>query len=213
MRVESYFSPAAAGESEVVEKRSRFIGHVVPADSEDKAREAISRARSRYHDARHHCWCYIIRGVAERYSDDGEPQGTAGLPMLEVFRRGGIVDFCCVVTRYFGGTLLGAGGLSRAYGEAAKQALEDSGLAEFRLYECMSITCAYNLLGAIKSDIEQAGGIAESVEYGENVLFSVIVPDGYAQTLNKRLADTSAGAVTGVVTGRKWSPNSFSRYK
>ena len=201
---EVYNSPAGIGKSEVVEKRSRFIGLVVPVESEAAAREEIARVKAQYHDARHNCWCYVLRDGSERYSDDGEPQGSAGLPMLEVFRRGGIVDVCCVVTRYFGGILLGTGGLSRAYSEAAKLALADAGTAEFKLYECVRVICPYNLLGIIKSSAESAGGTVEDIEYGENVVFHLLAQNGQATELNKRLTDVSAGVVSGVVTGQKW---------
>ena len=109
-----YYIPTGAGGSEYVEKRSQFLGHVRRVETEDEARAFIAEMKKKHYDARHNCWCYIIRGGAERYSDDGEPQGTAGIPMLEVFRREEITNVVCVVTRYFGGVLLGAGGLLRA---------------------------------------------------------------------------------------------------
>jgi len=204
LREESYIAPAGEGESELIEKRSRFIGYVAPADSEEAAKDVIARARSNYHDARHHCWCYILREGAERYSDDGEPQGTAGLPMLEVFRREGLVDFCCVVTRYFGGTLLGAGGLSRAYSGAAKLALLNAGIAKYSHWECMNVVCTYNLFGNIRQEIENLGGRIENTEYGENVVLSVIITEEKSELLSRRLADASAGTVKGLAAGRKW---------
>ena len=204
MRSESFFVPAGVGVAEIVEKRSRFIARVTPVCSEDDARAEIEHVRQRYHDARHNCWCYILRGGPERYSDDGEPQGTAGLPMLEVFRRGGILDVCCVITRYFGGILLGAGGLSRAYAGASKQALEAAGIAEMRLWDCLEIDCGYAILGKVKNEISAAGGVVENIEYGENTVLCVFLPAGRAESLNKRLADASAGAVHGRVTGEIW---------
>ena len=109
-----YYIPTGPGEAEFTEKRSRFLGHVRRVESEEEAKAFIAEMKKKYYDARHNCWCYIIRDGAERYSDDGEPQGTAGIPMLEVFRREGLCNVVCVVTRYFGGVLLGAGGLLRA---------------------------------------------------------------------------------------------------
>ena len=120
----TFLQPAAFGESEYAEKRSRFIGSVWPIESEEDARAKIEETKRRYYDARHNCWCYLLRDGTARYSDDGEPQGTAGQPMLGVFQGGGITNVCCVVTRYFGGVLLGTGGLVRAYTAAAKQALD-----------------------------------------------------------------------------------------
>ena len=106
----TYFVPTGENEAELVEKRSRFIGHVFPVTCEAQARACIESVRKKHYDARHHCWCFRLReGGVERCSDDGEPQGTAGQPMLNVFQREGVQNVCCVVTRYFGGILLGAG--------------------------------------------------------------------------------------------------------
>ena len=105
--MDSYRIPTKSGASEYVDKRSRFLGLVRPVGSEDEARTIIAACKKQYHDARHNCWCYLLRDGTERYSDDGEPQGTAGIPMLEVFRRAGVTNVVCVVTRYFGGVLLG----------------------------------------------------------------------------------------------------------
>ena len=125
-----YYVPARDSETEFTEKRSRFIGHVWRVETEEEAREKIAQMKAKYYDARHNCWCYVIReGNITRYSDDGEPQGTAGQPMLEVFRREGVENVCCVVTRYFGGVLLGTGGLLRAYTRSAKDALAEAGRA------------------------------------------------------------------------------------
>ena len=127
---ESYIVPFGEGEAEYVEKRSRFIGRIWPVSSEEEARRRIEETRKQRYDARHHCWCYILRdGNVMRYSDDGEPQGTAGQPMLNVFLREELTNVCCVVTRYFGGILLGAGGLTRAYGCTAKLALNAAGIS------------------------------------------------------------------------------------
>ena len=119
-----YRVPSRPSKTEFTEKRSTFIGHVFPVETEEEARGRIGEMKKKYHDARHNCWCYLIKDGAVRYSDDGEPQGTAGQPMLNVFQKEGVANAVCVVTRYFGGILLGAGGLTRAYGGTAKLALE-----------------------------------------------------------------------------------------
>ena len=119
-----YLAPSRPSETEFTEKRSTFIGHVWPVETEEEARARIDEMKKKYHDARHNCWCYLIKDGPVRYSDDGEPQGTAGQPMLAVFQKEGVVNACCVVTRYFGGVLLGAGGLVRAYTQSAKDALD-----------------------------------------------------------------------------------------
>ena len=115
--------PFGPSETEFTEKRSRFIGHLLPAETEEQAREFIAQMKKKYYDARHNCWCYLIGGDTIRYGDDGEPQGTAGQPMLNVFQRENVTNVVCVVTRYFGGILLGAGGLTRAYSKSARDAL------------------------------------------------------------------------------------------
>ena len=157
---ESYIVPFGEGEAEYVEKRSRFIGHVWPVDSEEEARRRIEETRKRHYDARHNCWCYVLReGNVMRYSDDGEPQGTAGQPMLNVFVREEVTNVCCVVTRYFGGILLGAGGLTRAYGGTAKLALNEAGISRMRLWATLAIPCAYSQYERVKLLVEGEGGI------------------------------------------------------
>ena len=129
-----YYIPTVSSETELVEKRSRFLGHVWHVESEAEARARIEETKKKHYDARHNCWCYRLKDGTERYSDDGEPQGTAGQPMLNVFQREGVVDVVCVVTRYFGGVLLGAGGLVRAYTQSSKDALDAVGISEVRLW-------------------------------------------------------------------------------
>ena len=124
----SFRVPFAAAESEFTEKRSRFIGHIWPVETEEQAQAHIRAMKKRYYDARHNCWCYLVGESVVRYSDDGEPQGTAGQPMLNVFQRENVTNVCCVVTRYFGGILLGAGGLTRAYSKGARDALAAAGV-------------------------------------------------------------------------------------
>ena len=133
---EDYFIPGAAAQSEFTEKKSRFLSHLWPVASEEEARARIEEMRKTYYDARHNCWCYLLReGSVLRYSDDGEPQGTAGQPMLNVFQRRAITNVCCVVTRYFGGVLLGAGGLTRAYTRGASDVLTVAGRSRVCLWE------------------------------------------------------------------------------
>ena len=137
-----FYVPARDSETAFTEKRSRFIGHVWRVEQEEEAREKIAQMKAKHYDARHNCWCYLIReGGIIRYSDDGEPQGTAGQPMLEVFRRAGVENVCCVVTRYFGGILLGTGGLLRAYTRSAKDALDAAGIAQVRQWAQTVVEC------------------------------------------------------------------------
>ena len=195
-----YYIPTGAGEAELVEKRSQFLGHVCGVETEDEARAFIAEMKKKYYDARHNCWCYIIRGGAERYSDDGEPQGTAGIPMLEVFRREGIVNVVCVVTRYFGGVLLGTGGLLRAYTKSAKDALDAAGVSEVRRWVGLDIPCSYAQCEKLRLEAAAAGGIVSDVEYGAGVTIKALVPEEGAEAFKARIFDVSAGTVTASVT-------------
>ncbi len=197
-----YRIPTVAGESEYVEKRSRFLGHVRHVETEDEAREFIAEMKKKYYDARHNCWCYIIRDGAERYSDDSEPQGTAGIPMLEVFRREGVDSVVCVVTRYFGGVLLGAGGLLRAYTKSAKDALDDAGISLVRRWAETETVCSYAQCERLKQEIAAAGGVAGETEYGAAVTLRALVPEELTESFCARIFDASAGSVSVKVTGQ-----------
>lgn len=191
-----YYIPTGPSEAEVVEKRSRFIGQVWRVTTEEEARARIEEVRKRHYDARHHCWCYRIReGGVERYSDDGEPQGTAGQPMLNVFQREEVTDVVCVVTRYFGGILLGAGGLVRAYTQSAKAALDAAGISVVRRWLAMEVPCTYAQFEGIRREIEAFGGVVEHVDYGADVLLSVLVPESRGEDFAARILDVSAGSI------------------
>ncbi len=199
-----YFVPTGAGESEYVEKRSRFLGHVRPAESEDEARAFIAEMKKKHYDARHNCWCYLLQDGPERYSDDGEPQGTAGIPMLEVFRREGVTNLVCVVTRYFGGVLLGAGGLFRAYTKSAKDALDAAGRSVVRRWIVLEIPCSYSALERYKLEIAAFDGAVERLDYGAGVTVSALLPEERAEAFRARIFDLSGGAVTARVTGESF---------
>ncbi|MFI3249949.1 MAG: YigZ family protein [Eubacteriales bacterium] len=167
------FAPTQWGEAELVEKKSRFLGQVWRVESEDEARAHIQATKKRYHDARHHCFCYRIDSTIMRYSDDGEPQGTAGQPMLHLFEQEEIVRVCCVVTRYFGGTLLGTGGLVRAYGHTAKLALEQAGRSQRKLLSQLEITCSYPHFESVQKTILAHGGIMDTTDYGVEIVLQI----------------------------------------
>ena len=190
-----YLVPTSRGEAEFTEKRSRFLGHVMPVDSEEEAREFISEMKKKYYDARHNCWCYIIKDGPERYSDDGEPQGTAGIPMLEVFRREGIYNFVCVVTRYFGGVLLGAGGLLRAYTKSAKDALDAAGISAVRRWVEAEIPCSYSAAERFRPEVAAAGGIVIDTEYAADVTIKALIPEENFEDFSLRIFDASGGTV------------------
>ena len=193
--MDSYRIPTKSGASEYVDKRSRFLGLVQPVGSEDEARAVIAACKKQYHDARHNCWCYLLRDGTERYSDDGEPQGTAGIPMLEVFRRAGVTNAVCVVTRYFGGVLLGAGGLVRAYTQGAQVAVAAAGVQRMSLYTVALIACPYNLYEIILHLLPDHDCAVEETDYGADVTLTVTLPAGHEDKLNQALAEATAGQV------------------
>ncbi len=196
-----YYVPTAPGESEYVEKRSRFLGHVRPVGSEEEARAFIAEMKKKYYDARHNCWCYLLKDGPERYSDDGEPQGTAGIPMLEVFRREGVTNLVCVVTRYFGGVLLGAGGLFRAYTKSAKDALDAAGRSVVRRWEVLEIPCSYAALERCKLEIAAFDGAVAGMDYGAGVTIRALLPEERSEAFRARILDISGGKVEPAVTG------------
>jgi len=200
-----YYIPTRAAETEFTEKRSRFIGHVWPIKREEAARACIEETKKKYHDARHNCWCYAIRGGAVRYSDDGEPQGTAGQPMLAVFQKEGIENYCCVVTRYFGGILLGAGGLVRAYTRGAKDALDAAGISVVQLWTELAVRCPYHLLEQVKREGERVGTIGE-VTYGADVTVHVLLSAEKTDELSARITELTAGGCIPEVIGERWQP-------
>lgn len=201
-----YFVPAGSGEAEFVEKRSSFLGHVRFVETEDAAREFITEMKKKHYDARHNCWCYIIREGAVRYSDDGEPQGTAGLPMLEVFKREGVENVVCVVTRYFGGVLLGTGGLLRAYTKSAKDALDAAGIAAVRRWVKLEAACPYSLLERMKTECLALDGVVSDVEYGTDVRMTFLLPEAKAEAFRARVTELSAGQSSAQAVGEELMP-------
>ena len=196
-----YRIPASPGESELTEKRSRFLGHVRMVESEEEAKAFIAEMKRKYYDARHNCWCYAVRGGAERYSDDGEPQGSAGIPMLEVLRRRGVTNAVCVVTRYFGGVLLGTGGLLRAYTQSAADALDAAGIAVVRAWTEAEARCGYAQSERMKTEAAALGAVTADVVYGADVTLKLLIPREKTEDVKARLFDASAGSVRLAVTG------------
>ena len=197
-----YLIPTGRAETELVEKRSRFIGQVWPVESEEEARARIEETKKKHYDARHNCWCYRIQeGGVERYSDDGEPQGTAGQPMLNVFQREGVTNVCCVVTRYFGGVLLGAGGLVRAYTQSAKDALDAAGISVVRRWVELAVSCPYSFFERVRQEAEAQGGVVGEIEYAADVTVHVLLPEENTEAFAARLTELTAGGVAPVTLG------------
>ena len=203
--MEPYLVPRGDSESEFVEKRSRFIGHVFFVTTEAEAREKIAQVKAKYHDARHNCWCYIIRDEAiERYSDDGEPQGTAGQPMLEVFRREKVTNVCFVSTRYFGGILLGAGGLLRAYTRSAKDTLDAAGIATVSRWLETAVTVPYGLFERVKLEVEAHDGLLVDCDYTDTVTVCAAFPQEQLSAYTARMTELSGGQCEVMELGEVW---------
>ena len=193
--MDAYHTVYRGGSGEIVEKKSRFIAEVFPVTSEEEAMQYLEEARKRYWDARHHCWAYVLgrNPSAERMSDDGEPAGTAGKPILEVIRGRQITDVLVIVTRYFGGTLLGTGGLVRAYTASAAEGLKHSEIiTRFHGFK-LRIAADYTSLGKIQYLLAQRKiCILESV-YTDKVELIVLIPDEEEGDLYKEIMDGTNG--------------------
>ena len=199
---QSYYVPVDAGEAEFTEKRSRFLGHVRRVETEAEARAFLDEMRKKYYDARHNCWCYVLHeGGVVRYGDDGEPQGTAGQPILNVLEREGVQDVLCVVTRYFGGILLGAGGLCRAYTKAAKDALDDAGISELRPWSVLHLACPYALFERVKLELEKHSGLLRDTDYSAEIAMTVLLPEPEEAAFTLALQELSAGSLRPERTG------------
>ena len=209
--MDSYRIPTKSGASEYVDKRSRFLGLVQPAGSEDEARAVIAACKKQYHDARHNCWCYLLRDGTERYSDDGEPQGTAGIPMLEVFRRAGVTNAVCVVTRYFGGVLLGANGLVRAYSHSTALAIENAQVKVMLPCYPVSIQTDYALYGKIAYHLPQEDILQLDTIFEDQVELKLLVRDTLWEPLKKELIELTSGQVEIVSGGLQYAD--FSKAK
>lgn len=187
--------------AEIEEKKSRFIASVKPVSTEEEAVEFINGLKSRYWDATHNVYAYYICGnnIIQRYSDDGEPTGTAGLPVLEVIKRTGLQDLAIVVTRYFGGTLLGAAGLIRAYGKSAAAGIEAAGRITREMCLEISVIAEYTLFGKLQSAIISDGFIINEVIYTDEVEIKVYVPVDLESKFTDRINDvTNAKAIIAV---------------
>ena len=181
-----YYIPTGHSQTELVEKRSRFIGQVWRVSSEEEARQRIEETKKQHYDARHNCWCYLIRDGAVRYSDDGEPQGTAGQPMLNVFQREGVENVCCVVTRYFGGVLLGAGG------------------SVVRRWVAMEVPCTYAQFEGMRREVAAFSGVVEQVDYGADVVLSCLLPEERSAEFAAHVLDVTAGGVEVLEAGERF---------
>ena len=202
--MDEYLVPTGYGEDEFVEKKSRFIGRLWPAETEEEALARIQEMKRKHYDATHNCWAYIIRDGAIRFSDDGEPGGTAGMPMLQVLQREGLYNVVCVVTRYFGGILLGAGGLIRAYAKGAKIAVDAAGKSMKRVWTVLYVPCPYSFYERVRLEAEAFGGIVRKADFGAEVELELLFPEAKTREFLDRLTDMTAGTVESMEIGQEY---------
>ena len=190
---------------ELVEKRSRFIGYCKPVTTQDEAVAFINEIKTKHWDARHNVYAYVIRaeGVS-RYSDDNEPQGTAGIPVLDAIRKRDITDCVVVVTRYFGGVLLGAGGLVRAYSAAAKLAIDAAQEREMVMCSVCTLSCSYTMYGRIPALIASFDGMVDDSSFTDEVSLVFHLPEDKLPALNKALSEESSGKLHAAETDKKY---------
>ena len=201
-----YIIPAGYGEAEYIDKKSRFIGQVQHVESVSEAMAFIESVRKKYADATHNVWAYVLADGQMRWSDDGEPGGTSGQPTLNVFRSALVCDVACVVTRSFGGTLRGSGGLVRAYSKAASMALEAAGRARMAEWRSIAVECTYAQYERVRRLLEGMGAADMDGSFGEFVTVSALLPLDAAQAVSARLTDMTAGSARVTELGSVFRP-------
>ena len=180
--------------TEFEEKKSVFIGRAIRVDSEEEAQEYVKKIKKEHRDATHNVWAYLMQGeIMARYSDDGEPQGTAGMPVLDAIRKSGIRNVCVVVTRYFGGTLLGAGGLVRAYSHSASLALEAAGRITYEPYVEYELSCGYSEYQKYSVILANAGVLTDGTDFGAEVVIRFAVKRTDSDALVGKITEASYG--------------------
>ena len=200
-----YTTLEGEGEAEFVEKKSVFIGHAAPVKSEEEAQAFVKKYKNQYMDARHNVWAYLMKGeIIARYSDDGEPQGTAGVPVLDTIRKSGVTDAVVVVTRYFGGILLGAGGLVRAYSHTAKLALDAAHIITYEQYTELELVCSYSDYQRYSAILPSFGAIVDDTEFSDRVILRFSVKDAVVPVLFAKIQEMSGGKDEAKITGKRF---------
>ena len=202
--MEEYLVPTGYGQDEFVEKKSRFIGRIWLVETEQEALEKIQEMKKQHYDATHNCWAYIIKDGAVRFSDDGEPGGTAGMPMVQVLQKEQLYNVVCVVTRYFGGILLGAGGLVRDYTKGTKIAVDAAGKSMKRVWSVLYLPCPYSFYERIKLEVAAFEGIIRDTQFGAEVELEILIAQPKAQAFLDRIVDMTAGTVEAMEITREY---------
>lgn len=189
-----YITVKGYGEARFEEKRSVFIGYCEHVTSEEEALAFVKRIKEKHKDATHNCYGYVMKGgILCRYSDDGEPQGTAGKPILDMLVKSGVDDVCVVVTRYFGGTLLGTGGLVHAYSLGAKLAVEAAGIAQFENYVVLKVACSYSDYQRIGLEFERYDAIIDATDYSDSVAVQFAVKKQFEDEISRKISEITSG--------------------
>ena len=203
----TYTTLEKEGSATLVERRSEFIGYAAPVSNEDEAAAFVMRIKKKHADARHNVFAYVLRGGAlKRYSDDGEPQGSAGMPVLDVLCKNGLDGAAVVVTRYFGGILLGTGGLVRAYSSAASAAVEAAGIITLEEVVVLKMKCSYNDHARVSNEFSRYGIDIEETEFSSDVTITMTAPTATVENFKIRMRDLTAGRSTPTEIGRKLAP-------
>ncbi len=193
----SYKTIRARAEASFIEKKSEFIGYISPATTEEEAVGFINEIRAMHRKATHNCYAYILRhNNTARHSDDGEPGGTAGMPIFDVLSKNGITDAVCVVTRYFGGILLGTGGLVHAYSKGASLALSAAETVTMEIADSLKISCEYNMYGIVSSTLSQYGAVIRDTEYTDSVCVYADIKSDITDSLIAKLIDSCNGKIS-----------------
>lgn len=200
-----YITLKGEGKAEITEKKSVFIGYAAHISSEEEALSFIGNIRHRHADARHNVYAYMLKeNNIMRFSDDKEPQGSAGIPVLDVIRKGGFTDAVIVVTRYFGGILLGKGGLVRAYSSAASLAVKDAGIVRYELFDLLELVCDYKTFPVIKNELSKLPAKTEEPEYAADITVRFALPCEFTAAISEKITEISSGRITVKKTGQRY---------
>ena len=205
-----YLTLARDSAEEYIVNRSRFIGYAMPVETAEEAVDFINEIRARHRDATHNVYAYAVRSPEySRYSDDGEPQGTAGMPVLDVIKKNQLTDCCVVVTRYFGGILLGAGGLVRAYSHSASLAVQAAKMIRMSLCAVLRVTCDYGFYGRLSALVPESGGTVEDTDFGAQVSVTFRLPAEREENFRRQLTELSFGKVSADKIAEKFDSVDF----
>ncbi len=205
MSADAYTTLRAFGSAELIERKSRFLGYAMPVKTEEEALSFLQKIRSEHRDAKHNVYAYqIANGNLMRYSDDGEPQGTAGLPVLDVIRKNAFTDAILVVTRYFGGILLGTGGLVRAYSAAAKAAVQAAQIVTYVPYSVCKLCCSYAEYPRLESDLARLSVRIDQVDYAEEISLTLAMPSVQYNPFCDHIKEITGGKRVPVLLGTRY---------